>query len=130
SLIAPRSSFVNPLIAFAGFFVAFLSTLSSVDMRWSPVCRVGQGKRVFPLSNKRRKDFRGSVYHALKRLWGNRVVYFSLNILREHQVGWSSFRLTTGHFSVIENKNSLKFTPHWKAQSMLSLQLPMEGRRK
>src|SRR6266487_798358 len=53
SLIAPRSSFVNPLIAFAGFFVAFLSTLSSVDMRWSPFCRVGQGKRVFPLSNKR-----------------------------------------------------------------------------
>ena len=32
------------------------------------------------------------------------MVYFSLNILREHQVGWSSFRLTTGHFSVIENK--------------------------
>lgn len=31
------------------------------------------------------------------------MVYFSLNILREHQVGWSSFRLTTGHFSVIEN---------------------------
>jgi xanthine dehydrogenase YagR molybdenum-binding subunit len=31
------------------------------------------------------------------------VVYFSLNILREHQVGWSSFRLTTGHFSVIES---------------------------
>src|SRR5258708_2722212 len=53
SLIAPRSSFVNPLIAFAGFFVAFLSTLSSVDMRWSPFGRVGQGKRVFPLSNTR-----------------------------------------------------------------------------
>src|SRR5215471_17358425 len=53
SLIAPRSSSVNPLIAFAGFFVAFLSTLSSVDMRWSPFCRVGQGKCVFPLSNKR-----------------------------------------------------------------------------
>ncbi len=38
------------------------------------------------------------------------MVYFSLNILREHQVGWSSFRLTTGHFSVIENTlNSVLF---------------------
>src|SRR5205085_8800938 len=40
SLIAPRSSSVNPLIAFAGFFVAFLSTLSLVDMRWSPSDRI------------------------------------------------------------------------------------------
>lgn len=36
------------------------------------------------------------------------MVYFSLNILREHQVGWSSFRLTTGHFSVIENNAHLE----------------------
>ena len=32
------------------------------------------------------------------------MVYFSLNILREHQVGWSSFRLTTGHFSGSSSK--------------------------
>src|SRR6059058_1312881 len=53
SLIAPRSSSVNPLLAFAGFFVAFLSTLSSIDIGEAPFCGVGQGKRVLHLSNKR-----------------------------------------------------------------------------
>ena len=44
------------------------------------------------------------------------MVYFSLNILREHQVGWSSFRLTTGHFSVIENAT-------WQKHALYGVQL-------
>ena len=54
----------------------------------------------------------GSFFHAQTKVSVDiteelslnvRMIHFSLNILREHQVGWSSFRLTTGHFSVIEN---------------------------
>ena len=42
----------------------------------------------------------GVVWTAIlmKTRGGNQVVYFSTVILKEHQVGWSTFGLTTGHF--------------------------------
>src|SRR5579872_4833400 len=62
-LIAPRSSSVNPLLAFAGFFVAFEEMLSSVDMRWSPFCRVNQ---LLPASERGNLDqiAAGVVHHG------------------------------------------------------------------
>jgi hypothetical protein len=43
---------------------------------------------------------------------GNQVVKFSVIILREHWVGWQTFRLTSGHFSTIANKGKLRVAKH------------------
>ena len=42
----------------------------------------------------------GVVWTAIlmKTRGGNQVEYFSTVILKEHQVGWSTFGLSTGHF--------------------------------
>src|SRR5437588_1542369 len=100
SLIAPRSSFVNPLIAFAGFFVAFLSTLSSVDMRWSPFCCVGQGKRVFPFQSNGEKTSMDQ-YNMPSLLSSDSVVY------PDDTMFFYTDRLLSG---IIWNKEQLSYT--------------------
>jgi hypothetical protein len=57
--------------------------------------------------------------HFDENTGGNQLVHFSAIILREHLVGWSTFGLANGHFSVIKNTLLTRaveedFMPFWK----------------